>query len=479
VPNLDHWENALLTRLHRRQPRAADTALAALSNAADNSKLWLGTAAVLAVTGRQGRRAALRGLASLATASAIANGPAKFSVRRRRPPFTTLPPGWLPRRHPVTYSFPSGHSASAAAFATGVALENPAFAVPVGALAAAVAYSRVHSGVHYPSDVLAGIALGVGAAVVVRALWSTPATTSTEPVAEATELPSLADGSWLRVVLNTGAGTASDHLEQAIRDAFPAAEIRRVGDEEDLTDVLEQAVKGAVVLGAAGGDGTISAAADVELAHDLPLLVIPAGTLNHFARALGIDTVADALDAARAGTGRIVDIAGVEVPGGPRRAFVNNSSIGGYPEMVALRERLEDRLGKWPAAAVALAVVLARATPTAVTIDGRRRNLWLLFAGNCCYTEHGPGPISRRRLDDGTLDIRLLDADRRWSRIRLVAAIAARRLDHCRTLEKYAVPRLRVQAVEETVAIARDGEADDPVAAFDWVKAGRLRVYAP
>jgi undecaprenyl-diphosphatase len=166
----------------------------------------------------------------------------------------------------------------------------------------------------------------------------------------------------------------------------------------------------------------------------------------------------------------------VQVLDGDRRVFVNNSSIGGYPELVALRERLEDRLGKWPAAAVALAVILARSTPTTVSIDGEQRRIWLLFAGNCCYAESGLSPISRRRLDDGNLDIRLLDADRPWSRTRLVAAIVARRLD--RALERCAAQHVRVRAAED-IPVARDGEADPPVPGFDWIKAGKLRVYAP
>jgi undecaprenyl-diphosphatase len=477
--DLDRWEAALLGRLHRREPRGLDTALARLSTAADNSKLWLGIAAGLTVSGPRNRRAAARGLVALAAASALANGPVKFAVRRRRPAFDALAAGWLPRRHPVTFSFPSGHSSSAAAFAAGVALENPKLALPVGALAAVVAYSRVNTGVHYPSDVVAGLALGATAALLVRAAWPTPAV-PTDPVAAVAAVPALGAGAGLRVMLNTNAGSgAAEELEQTVRRAFPAAEVRTLREGEDLVDALAKAAAGAVALGAAGGDGTINAAAAVALAADLPLLVIPGGTLNHFARALRVNTVEDALDAARAGTARLVDVAAIDAINGERQVFVNNSSIGVYPELVELRERLADRLGKWPAAAVALAVVLARSAPTTVTLDGRRRRLWLLFAGNCCYTETGPGPISRLRLDDGKLDLRLLDADRRWSRLRLMGAVLTRRIDRNRALEKRVVSSARVLADGEPICVARDGETDAPVAGFDWVKAGTLRVYAP
>jgi undecaprenyl-diphosphatase len=475
----NRWDLTLFDRLHHRDPRGWDTALARLSTAADHSKLWMGIAAGLAVTGTQSRRGAARGLVGLAAASVIANGPAKAFAHRPRPRYDRLAAGWLPRRLPITSSFPSGHSASAAAFATGVALENPKLAAPLGVLAAGVAYSRVNTGVHYPSDVLVGLALGATVAVVVRAAWP-KAAPNTGPVAEPADVPALGTGAGLRVILNTGAGDgAAEELEQAVRRTFPAADLHTLAEGEDLPDVLAKAAAGATAIGAAGGDGTINAAVEAALAADLPLLVIPGGTLNHFARALRVDTVEDALLAARTGTGRLVDVAAVDPVNAGRRVFVNNSSIGVYPELVALRERLEDRLGKWPAAAVALAVVLARSAPTTVSVAGRRRSVWLLFAGNCVYTEHGTGPLSRRRLDDGNLDVRLLGADRRWSRTRLVGAVLARRLDHSDALEQQTVDRLRVLATDASISVARDGEIDDPVPGFDWIKAGRLRVYAP
>jgi membrane-associated phospholipid phosphatase len=152
---------ALFHRVAGVHNPALDLALPALSRAADWSRLWLGVAALLALSGR--RRAAVRGLASVALASASANGLAKLSVRRVRPPLVVVPLVRRVHRAPVTTSFPSGHSASAAAFTVGVALEAPELAVPVGALAAGVAASRVWTGAHYPGDVVAGVALGTAA----------------------------------------------------------------------------------------------------------------------------------------------------------------------------------------------------------------------------------------------------------------------------------------------------------------------------
>jgi membrane-associated phospholipid phosphatase len=159
-------DQRMLDRLGRVDSRLLD-ALPRLGEAANHGVLWIGVATVLALPGRpDARRAAARGLASLAIASATANVVAKGAFRRVRPATDQVPPGrWL-RRPPITTSFPSGHSASAAAFATGAALEMPALGVPLGLLAAAVATSRVVTGAHYPSDVTTGVATGVGAALL-------------------------------------------------------------------------------------------------------------------------------------------------------------------------------------------------------------------------------------------------------------------------------------------------------------------------
>jgi len=160
---------ALFRWTARRPGPVLDRVMPVLSHAADFSRLWLAIAALLGLSGRQRwRRAAGRGLLAVALASLTANVAAKLSVRRGRPPLGVVPAARRVRRMPVTTSFPSGHSASAAAFAVAVALEAPELAAPVGALATAVAWSRVWTGAHYPSDVLAGTALGAAAAAITR-----------------------------------------------------------------------------------------------------------------------------------------------------------------------------------------------------------------------------------------------------------------------------------------------------------------------
>ncbi|MFD9320999.1 phosphatase PAP2 family protein [Streptomyces sp. NPDC060053] len=148
---------------------AAEPVLPRLSRSANHGVLWFATAAALAVSGTpRARRAAVRGLTSLGLASLTINTLGKRSVRRSRPVLDAVPRARRLKRQPVTTSFPSGHSASAAAFAAGVALESPTWGAVVAPVAFSVAMSRVYTGVHFPSDVLAGAALGVGAAFAVR-----------------------------------------------------------------------------------------------------------------------------------------------------------------------------------------------------------------------------------------------------------------------------------------------------------------------
>lgn len=136
--------------------------MSTLSQAASYSRLWVAAAAALAVVGgRPGRRAAADGLASVAVTSAVVNLAVKRVGRRARPdPANQDVPVARRVPMPTSLSFPSGHSAAAFAFATGVGNRLPVVAVPLHAIASLVAYSRVHTGVHHPSDVAAGSVVG-------------------------------------------------------------------------------------------------------------------------------------------------------------------------------------------------------------------------------------------------------------------------------------------------------------------------------
>jgi undecaprenyl-diphosphatase len=145
-----------------------DVALSRISNAANYSGLWLGTATLLSLAGRRSRRAAVLGVASIGVTSAVVNLGIKPVLARKRPlredaaRQTVL----MPRSH----SFPSGHSASAFAFSSAVGAEIPVLATPLRLMATTVAYSRLHNGVHYMGDVIAGALIGAGVGTLVRQL---------------------------------------------------------------------------------------------------------------------------------------------------------------------------------------------------------------------------------------------------------------------------------------------------------------------
>jgi len=127
-----------------------------------------------------GRKAATRALAYAGVASGLANGPVKVLSRRRRPAGVAAATRLQGMRPPRTTSFPSGHTATAFGFAMGAGQELPAFAFPLLAMATFVGFSRVHTGLHYPSDVVGGALIGVGVGLVGRRIGADGGGTSVE-----------------------------------------------------------------------------------------------------------------------------------------------------------------------------------------------------------------------------------------------------------------------------------------------------------
>jgi undecaprenyl-diphosphatase len=140
-----------------------------LSLVASYSTLWIGTAGIIAaVGGPRGRQVAVAGLGAVAVTSALANLVVKGVARRVRPSVEV--PAARRLEQPASSSFPSGHTASAAAFSGVVGREVPQLWLPLNATAAAVGFSRVYTGVHYPGDVAIGWLLGKSVAAVARRL---------------------------------------------------------------------------------------------------------------------------------------------------------------------------------------------------------------------------------------------------------------------------------------------------------------------
>jgi membrane-associated phospholipid phosphatase len=163
LSGVDRLDRSAYEAIARLRTPMLDRSMRALSRAADYSKLSLSASAVLAIGGGpEGRRAASRGLTSVVVTATVVNALIKPLAWRRRPdragasiPFARIVD--MPRSR----SFPSGHTAAAFAFATGAGRVCPQTGPPLAVLAALVGYSRVHTGVHYPADVIAGALCGV------------------------------------------------------------------------------------------------------------------------------------------------------------------------------------------------------------------------------------------------------------------------------------------------------------------------------
>jgi undecaprenyl-diphosphatase len=170
IAEADRVDRAVYDAVAEAHTPLLDVAMRRLSTAANYSRLSLLAATGLAVFGGpRGRRAAVHGLTAVAVAATAANVLLKPISRRPRPERAAVPEQRQVRM-PVSRSFPSGHTAAAFAFASGAGRVMPAVSLPLHALAAAVGYSRVHTGVHYPGDVLAGSVLGAIAADITAGL---------------------------------------------------------------------------------------------------------------------------------------------------------------------------------------------------------------------------------------------------------------------------------------------------------------------
>ncbi|SEP21502.1 bifunctional phosphatase PAP2/diacylglycerol kinase family protein [Trujillonella endophytica] len=468
-----HWDSRLHAAVGAIPASPADRWLRRLSTAADHSRLWFAVAALLAARKGPMRRGAVRGIGSLAVTSTVANTVLKTFFARRRPDLSSHGPHRLLRRTLSTHSFPSGHAASAAAFATGVAMESPLAGTALAPVALGVGYSRVHVGVHYPGDVLAGFAVGTAVAAASRRWWAVRPRTPAR-VRPASSAPALADGEGLVVAVNPRSGAESYDPAADIRQLLPGAEVLELSEDRGVADLLGDAARSgrARALGVAGGDGSVAAAAAVALEHGLPLAVIPAGTLNHFARDVGVETVEQAAEAVARGAAVQVDVASLN--GTP---FLNTASIGSYPEMVRRRDALSGRLGKWAAMTVAAARTLRTGTPVALDLDGRQVLVWILFVGNCTYTPRGLAPAWRPRLEDGLLDVQYLRADIAFSRTRAVLGSLLGVSDRVSGYAETQVRSVHVRSLSGPQAVAYDGEMGDPATDFEFTKGGSLTVY--
>jgi diacylglycerol kinase family enzyme len=268
------------------------------------------------------------------------------------------------------------------------------------------------------------------------------------------------------VIVNAGAGSGWDEerlqqLAGAFRDAGMEVDILPARDGDEIRRHAGTALqRNSGILVAGGGDGTISTVAAMAAKHGMPLGILPLGTLNHFAKDLGIPL--DIREAVHAvARGRVIEVDVGEVSG---RIFLNNSSLGIYPDIVRDRTRQQRRLGRGKRWALVWATLTALRRSSFlrlnVTVDGRERAIRtpFLFIGNNAYVMEGFDIGKREALQDARLSLYFT---RRCSRLGVVALgfrALFGRLKQARDFEAVTAECVTVNSHHATLRVAADGE---------------------
>ena len=257
------------------------------------------------------------------------------------------------------------------------------------------------------------------------------------------------------IFVNPAAGP-DDLSADELRRRFSGHEVVECDPGEVGKRTADAVRRGVDFVGVAGGDGTIRCAAEQLAGSDVPLLPIPAGTRNHFAKDLGVRELDDAVQAVQ---GRVVQVDVGEVND---YRFLNNSSIGIYPRIVVRREAHEHRLPKGIANVVAVwEQVRRRGQRFGVDVDGRRHRAWMVFVGNGCYGEGLIDLADRESLSGNELDVRVALADKPAARVRLLLALLVGRLSRSKLLVNMTTPDVCVDVEGTTsVEVALDGEVE-------------------
>lgn len=272
----------------------------------------------------------------------------------------------------------------------------------------------------------------------------------------------------LVVIVNPGSGSAgADETKQRLETEFKAhdvdAEILIARDGEELVKLAKKAMQGeAGSIVAGGGDGTISAVAAELIGSDKILGVLPLGTLNHFSKDLKIpDDLAESVRIIAERNFKKLDVG--EVNG---RIFLNNSSIGLYPQIVRKRDQMQQRLGrgKWTAAfwAAWRVIRIAPSLHLSLKLNNKRDQIktFFVFVGNNDY-EMDLFNIGRRTsLDNGKLSVYFLRRGGRWGVVMLIIRTIIGRLHQTKDFEEILTEEITIETRSKKLLVAFDGEVD-------------------
>lgn len=288
------------------------------------------------------------------------------------------------------------------------------------------------------------------------------------------------------VIVNPQAGYVVQHgvdqLRAQIAKVVPDARVIVLQPHDDLDCICRDLLaSGVTCVAAVGGDGTVSSVAANLIDSRVPLGVVPGGTLNHFARDVGVGRdVPRAIETLAELYVERVDVGMVN-----ERIFLNNSTIGLYPEIVRVREGVEHRLGKLRAMLRAGLIAFGRTKWTNVHIssDGRDGNVRtrMLFVGNNRYELDLLHLGRRESIQDGVLSCYILDAPSRFQLARTVlASLSGKRRPHKYFRSIQATEMTVTPSGEREVDVAADGEVLSMKAPLVYtIRPMALRVVVP
>jgi YegS/Rv2252/BmrU family lipid kinase len=249
-----------------------------------------------------------------------------------------------------------------------------------------------------------------------------------------------------------------DALQQAATEA--GLEVIGIARGLDCADVIRRRMQeGTRLFVAAGGDGTINTIVQPLVNTDAILGVIPVGTYNHFAKDLGIPLAwRDALDVIVSGATKPIDTARVN-----ERFFVNNVSMGLYPELVARREEKGRDYPRWKARLRAAFATLRKYPHIAVTLDSENHHevirTHVLMISNNSYDLSRLGiEAPRMALEEGRLSVYWLPHVRRLALTSFVAHYLAGRVHTAPGFRSFRTSRVRVNASKKRLHLGVDGE---------------------